>query len=485
MDEYDVIVVGGGPGGSSAATFVSQAGNKVLLLEKETFPRHQIGESLLPATIQGICRLLGVKDEIDAASFTPKTGGTFLWGKSSTPWTFLFEKTGRPTAYQVERYKFDNILLNNAIKSGVEVKQSCDVIDIIKNDNRITGVKYKDKDGKIITAKSRYVVDASGQKSPIYKHVGERINSDFFRNTAIYGYFTNGKRLPSPKEGNILSAAFKHGWIWYIPLTPDLTSVGIVVDHRNFANTDKNKEEFFYDNIKSCPIVSDYLANASRATDSHYSDLRIRKDFSYTTTRLWVPGMALIGDAACFVDPLFSSGVHLATLSALFVARSINTCLKGIIDEADCFQEFETRYRSEYGNFYNFLMAFYDIEQSEEDYYWAARKVINTKEAGNSAFIKLVSGYSTTEGIVTDGSPERFFSDRVGIGDSFRNFFIDTDAQSISENKATINVDQFMKGFTKEIVNIQAQAHGFNPEELLTLKDRLIATSDALYWCKS
>lgn len=479
--EYDLIVVGGGPGGTSAATFVAKAGNKVLLLEKESFPRHQIGESLLPATIQGICQLLGAKEDIDTASFSPKRGGTFLWGKSEKPWTFLFEKDARPTAYQVERLKFDSILLNNAIKCGVDVKQSCKVVDLIQNNQRVEGVQYQDNDGSIITAKSKFVVDASGHKSTIYQYVGERIYSDFFRNSAIYGYFTGGKRLPAPNEGNILSAAFKQGWIWYIPLTADLTSVGIVVDHKYFRNAELNKENFFTDHIKQCPIVADYLNQARRATNPHYSPLRIRKDFSYTTSQLWTPGMALIGDAACFVDPVFSSGVHLATLSALFVARSINTCLKGLVNEVDCFREFEIRYRREYGNFYNFLIAFYDVDQHEEDYYWAARKLIGTKESGNKAFIKLVSGYSTTEGIMTDGSPDKFFSDRSNFGEAFQNYFIN---QQGSNTNNKINMSEFMKGLTKEIVNIQVQAGGYNLEELLQPTEGLIATPDALHWRK-
>ncbi len=454
MNQYDVVVVGGGPGGSSLATFVAQAGHSVLLLEKETFPRHQIGESLLPATIQGICKLLGVKDEIDAASFAPKRGGTFRWGKSQKPWTFLFEREGKAVAYQVERYKFDDILLKNAMKWGVQVKESCRVVDLVKKNGRIAGLTYKDKEGQEVTVQSKYVVDASGHTSTIYQHVGSRIYSNFFRNSAIYGYFTGGKRLAAPNQGNILCSAFKYGWIWYIPLTPDLTSVGVVVDHQFFFNADSDKEKFFYDNIKLCPIVSDYLADAKRATGKHYADLRVRKDFSYTTTKLWTPGMALIGDAACFVDPLFSSGVHLATLSALFLARSINTSLKEKISETDCFNEFEKRYRKEYASFYNFLVAFYDAEQNEDDYYWAARKILNAKEPGNDAFIKLVSGYSTIEEIILDDNPEN---------------------QDLSN---------FMTGFSEEIVNVQAQACGINLE-LLRPTSPLISTSDGLHWCEA
>src|SRR5262249_36533399 len=135
----------------------------------------------------------------------------------------------------------------------------------------------------------------------------------------------------------------------------------------------------------------------TRVTDGQYGRFRVRKDYSYLSSRFWRPGCALIGDAACFVDPIFSTGVHLATYSALLAARSVNSVLRDGLPEDRCFAEFEARYRMEYQTIYSFMMGFYDVHQDEESYFWNARKILNTTEHGNEAFIRLVSGISTAE----------------------------------------------------------------------------------------
>jgi halogenation protein CepH len=209
--QYDLIVVGGGPTGSSLASFTAMAGHRVLLLERETFPRHQIGESLLPATVHGICRLLGVFEEVERRGFPRKNGGTFRWGKNPEPWTFRFSQQPNDPygyAYQVERSVFDQILLDRARTLGVDVRERHDALSVIVEDGRAVGVAYADDLGQQHTARARYVVDASGNSSHLWRLAGERVYSEFFRNVALYGYFEHGKRLPAPNQGNILSAAF-------------------------------------------------------------------------------------------------------------------------------------------------------------------------------------------------------------------------------------------------------------------------------------
>src|ERR1700722_5381666 len=165
---FDLVVVGGGPGGATLATLVAAAGNRVLLLEREHFPRHQIGESLLPATVHGICPLLGVKGEIEGAGFPRKRGGTFRWGKNPAPWTFTFSKTENSPigyAYQVERSRFDKILLDNARRRGVDVREGHAVQGPITGDDRVEGVRYVDPDGKTHEVRARFVADAGGNRS--------------------------------------------------------------------------------------------------------------------------------------------------------------------------------------------------------------------------------------------------------------------------------------------------------------------------------
>ena len=407
-EEFDVVVVGGGPAGSTLGALVAMQGHRVLLLEKETFPRYQIGESLLPSTVQGICRLLGVTDEINAAGFPRKQGGTFRWGTNPAPWTFSFSvspKIAGPTsfAYQVERSRFDKILLDNAARNGVDVREQCAVTEVVKDDGRVSGVRYTAADGAERIAHGRFVVDASGNSSRIYKQVGgTREYSEFFRSLALFGYFENGKRLPPPNSGNILCAAFPSGWFWYIPLSDTLTSVGVVVRREEAAKIQGNPEAAMSSLIGECPLIADYLSGATRVTTGQYGQLRVRKDYSYHHTMFWRPGMVLIGDAACFVDPVFSSGVHLATYSGLLAARSINTVLAGRLGEQAVFDEFENRYRREYGVFYEFLMSFYDMHVDENSYFWSAKKVTRNSYTELESFVDLVAGMSSTDFELSD-----------------------------------------------------------------------------------
>ncbi|UUU28309.1 tryptophan 7-halogenase [Streptomyces sp. DSM 40750] len=407
-EEFDAIVVGGGPAGSTVASAVALRGHRVLLLDQQTFPRYQIGESLLPSTVHGLCRILGVEDEVARAGFKVKRGGTFRWGRNREPWQFSFALSPRlsdPTsfAYQVERARFDAILLDNARRIGVDVREGCRVSDVVADEERVRGVRWTGPGGEIREARARYVVDASGNTSRIHGHVGgKRTYSDFFRNIAVFGYFAGGERLPRPNDGNIFCAAFDEGWIWYIPLRDDLTSVGAVVSRENATAVQGDPAAAWRRLIDSCPEVRDLLDGVPQATEAPYDQVRVRKDWSYWKTGLWRPGMVLVGDAACFVDPVLSSGVHLATYGALLAARAINSSLDGTLEEARCFEEFEARYRHEYGLFYEFLVSFYDMHRDERSYYWSARKVTKVGATELQAFVELVGGLASGDASLAD-----------------------------------------------------------------------------------
>ena len=400
VEEFDVVVIGGGPGGSTSSTILAMQNHRVLLLDRDSFPRYQIGESLLPATIHGICKILGLSEEIQKAGFVRKLGGTFRWGTNPTPWTFNFStastiSTPKAYAYQVERAKFDNMLLKNAMHNGVDVRERHSVTGLVFEDGRVCGVDFVDENGNAKRALAKYVIDASGHQSKVYPHVGERIYSNFFQNLALFGYYENAYRFPPPRDGNIFCAAFSEGWFWYIPLSPTLTSVGAVVSKDHADMLKGSYEEAMNRFIASCPEISNMLSGATRVTEGMYGQLRVRKDWSYTNEKFWAPGIVLVGDAACFIDPVFSSGVHLATYSALLAARSINSILTDGMDEARCFGEFEKRYRREFRNFYEFLTAFYDMHQNEDSYFWRARKVLHSEGTLEEAFVTLVAGGSS------------------------------------------------------------------------------------------
>ena len=486
--DFDVVVVGAGPAGSTLGTLVAMQGHRVLIVEKETFPRYQIGESLLPSTIHGVCRLLGVGDELAAAGFPLKRGGTFRWGASETPWNFAFSVSpkiaGRTShAYQVERSKFDKILLDNAVRKGVEARQNCTVTEVLEDDGRVTGLAYTDGDGNSHRVSARYVIDASGNTGRIHKYVGgSREYSEFFRSVALFGYFENGKRLAAPNSGNILCVAFGSGWFWYIPLSDTLTSVGAVVRREDAARIQGDPEVALRSLIDECPLIKEYLSDATRVTEGQYGKLRVRKDYSYHNTVFWRPGMALVGDAACFVDPVFSSGVHLATYGALLAARSINSVLAGKVDEKLAFEEFEARYRREYSVFYEFLVSFYDMHVDESSYFWSAKKVINADARTElESFVELVAGMSTTD-FELNGAE----SATVRFQQASREFAqaIDTVVGQDEESMAPLFKSSVVRQAMQEGASVQtrAQLGEHAGDEAPLFKGGLVASIDGMFW---
>jgi FAD-dependent halogenase len=481
VNETDVVVVGGGPGGSTLATLVAMRGHRVVLLEREKFPRYQIGESLLPSTVHGICRLTGVADQLAKAGFTRKRGGTMRWGATPEPWTFAFSVSPKITgetshAYQVERSKFDQILLDHARNTGVDVREQHTVTDVISGDGRVCGVSYADGAGTEGTIRAKYVVDASGNKSRIYQKAGaKRQYSDFFRSLALFGYFEGGKRLAEPNSGNILCCAFDSGWFWYIPLSPTLTSVGAVVRHDLASKIQGDPEKALAALIAECPMISDYLRNARRVTEGEYGELRVRKDYSYANTKFWRPGMAIVGDAACFVDPIFSSGVHLATYGALLAARSINSVLAQAVDEETAFREFEERYRREYGVFYEFLVSFYDMHVDENSYFWSAKKVTDSTSTDLESFVTLVGGVSASEGALA----QRYKSRSSEFAKAVDELVANEEQSMVPLMKSSI-VKQAMQEGAKEQARVMlGQDAGL---ETPIFEGGLVASPDGLSW---
>jgi FAD-dependent halogenase len=490
IEDADVVVVGGGPGGSTLASLVAMRGHQVVVLEKEKFPRYQIGESLLPSTIHGVGRLIGVSDDLARAGFTFKRGGTFRWGSNPEPWTFSFsvsaKMAGRTSyAYQVERSKFDKILLDHARRIGADVREECTVTDILSEaDGRACGVSYVDNAGKTAQIRAKYVVDASGNRSRIYKHAGgSRKYSEFFRSLALFGYFEGGKRLAPPNAGNILCAAFDDGWFWYIPLSETLTSVGAVVRQELAGKIQGDPEDALHSLIEKCPLISDYLRDAKRITDGEYGQLRVRKDYSYHNTKFWRPGMVLIGDAACFVDPVFSSGVHLATYSALLAARSINSVLAQIVDEETAFQEFERRYRREYGVFYEFLVSFYNMHVGEDSYFWSARKITQNTQPDLESFVDLVGGVSSGEEALAKGEylAQRFKERSTEFANAVDEVVAGQEQSMLPLFKSSI-VRQAMQESgqvqTRAVLGEEAET------EAPLFEDGLIPSADGMFWVR-
>ena len=492
--KLDVIVIGGGPAGSTASALVAKQGHRVMLLERERFPRHQIGESLLPATIHFICPLLGVRDEIAKAGFVKKHGGVLLWGKSKKPWSFNFGATPALSgpnayAYQVRRADFDDILLKNAKRLGVDVREQHTVRGLILEGGRVVGVRFTDADGNEGTARARYVVDASGNTTHTASTVGERVYSKYFRHVALFGYYEGGGRLPEPQSGSIYVAAFDEGWFWYIPLSDTLTSVGAVVDRKHLDRLRQDPEVAMNYFMDRCPSIREILGAGRRVTEGIYGEYRVRKDWSYCNTRFFGNGAVLVGDAACFIDPVFSSGVHLGTYGALLAARSINTCLSGELDEERSFEEFELRYRREYGNFYQFLLAFYDMHQDEQSYFWKARDVMKSEESSNEAFVRLVSGVSTNREPVFRTANDIFEKESVW---QVQDKYIEDWRATPKENRNKADLDKMITEVSDRVAEVlyppEARARTLDvfhsgPEATRQLfAGGLVPTDDELRW---
>ena len=387
-----MIVVGGGPGGSTAATMLARQGVRVLLLERERFPRDHVGESLLPASVP-VLEELGVLPAVEQAGFLPKWGATMVWGKDKTPWSWYFKETNQqyPYSYQVWRPHFDQLLLGNSRATGVDVREGHRVSEVLFDGGRVSGVRFQSEDASRRTALSSFVVDASGQGGLLAHQLRLRQWDSFFHNLAVYGYFNGVQRLPKPNETNIFIESYPKGWLWTIPLHTGWASVGAVVD----SSTNQERLHstgilgFLMEQVSQAPNTAGMLNEAKLTAGPS-----VIKDWSYVCQRLVGDGYVLVGDAACFVDPLFSSGVHLALMSGVLAAAYLTSALKDAELGAAAGQVYQEMYLKEYNQFREMARLFYSSNLSADSYFWEARRLIDgsTDFSPRQAFIQAVAG---------------------------------------------------------------------------------------------
>ena len=389
-DATDVVVIGGGPAGSAAATLLADQGWSARLFERERFPREHVGESLLPASLP-ILDALGVLPAVQEAGFIEKYGATMVWGTDHEPWSWYFRETNRefPHAYQVWRPTFDKLLLDNAREHGVDVREQHRVTDLSMSES---GVKLRvaSSTGAEFDARARFVVDASGQNGVIARKLNLRRHDDYFQNLGVYAYFEDAAHLEPPDDGNIFIESYPEGWVWMIPLSGGRTSVGAVVDSRagQAGIQEHGIAEFFQAQLAQAPRASALLAGAHRFDGPH-----VIRDWSYVAEPLVGDTHILVGDAACFVDPLFSSGVHLALSSALLGAAYVTTALRtpGLAEPAA--QVYAELYMQQYRHFRELARLFYASNRSVDSYSWEARKILeDDASTPRDAFIRAVAG---------------------------------------------------------------------------------------------
>ncbi|MFQ6026695.1 MAG: NAD(P)/FAD-dependent oxidoreductase, partial [Dehalococcoidia bacterium] len=398
--DADVVVIGGGPGGSTAATMLARQGWQVLLLERERFPRDHVGESLLPASLP-VLEELGVLAAIQAEGFLPKWGATMVWGKEPTPWSWYFRETNHqyPHAYQVWRPRFDQLLLENSINSGVEVRQGHRALEVLFDPDetgepagrRATGVSLVTDEGQEGSLRARFVVDASGQNGLLGHQLGLRRWDDFFQNLAVYAYYEGAQRLPGDAENNIFIESYTNGWIWNIPLTGGWSSVGAVVDRRYGAAAIQSQGalQFLSEQIAQAPYTAEMLQQAEMVVGP-----QVVRDWSYSCDEIAGEGYVLLGDAACFVDPLFSSGVHLALMSGVLAAAYVTTALKDPGMARASGKVYQELYYKEYRHFRELVRLFYSSNRTSDSYFWEARRLSDTDDSlsPRQSFIQAVAG---------------------------------------------------------------------------------------------
>jgi flavin-dependent dehydrogenase len=387
-----VAIVGGGPAGSTAALTLLKLGHQPIVFERETFPRYRIGESLLPGTLSILSRL-GVVDQVEAAGFTSKPAATFLWGEGKPPWSFTFAtpKTAPWTfdhSFQVNRDEYDQILLDEAARRGADVRFEHEVTGIDLGEGGAPSRLGIRSEAGTDELEADFVIDASGSTGVIAKKLGLRRFDAYFKNMAIWSYWKGGKRYGGDLAGNILSISWKEGWIWMIPLKDDVYSVGVVVD---IGASKRIKEigakPFYLECIGRCAQAAEVLEGAEQVDDMH-----VVRDWAYDATKLSLGGRAFLsGDSGCFIDPLFSQGVHLATYTATLCAAGIDHVSRKP-EAADAVATwYDTSYREAYNRYHRFLAGFYATIDEPESEFWSARKIegADTRFANTDWFTAL------------------------------------------------------------------------------------------------
>ncbi|HWQ31774.1 MAG TPA: NAD(P)/FAD-dependent oxidoreductase [Blastocatellia bacterium] len=328
-NNYDVIVMGGGPAGSSVASILAREGRRVILFEKEQFPRHHIGESLMTDTYWTFQRM-GLLDKLRQSPFVRKYSVQFAnpAGKESRPFYF-FEANHHESAvtWQVTRSAFDQMLIEHAAEQGATVHQKTQVKRVIFDGNQATGVEAQMPDGTLRQFEARVIVDATGQTAMLSNKFRWRMRDPKLKKAVLYSYFRGAHREPDLNGGATLvlrTQPGSNGWFWYIPLENDITSVGIVADPEYLVKgRGQDLAKIFHEEVEKCEACRRRVEGAERV-DKIYSIL----DYSYRSKQNAGDGFILIGDAYGFLDPIYSSGVLLALKMAELAADAIHDAFK-------------------------------------------------------------------------------------------------------------------------------------------------------------
>ncbi len=352
--KFDAIVIGGGPAGSTCAYKLAAEGHSVLLLEKAKFPRFPIGESMVPY-ITKLLVMMGVLDKVKEAAFVKKEGVEFLTGTTGDLRRQSFtnlEEGQKPFSYNFNRARFDNILLEHAEDTGVQVIQEADAKKLIFDGEKLDGVKYQHQ-GQTYEARARYVVDASGRAGLVSKHFNLRKMNHKLENVAVFQHYKGVVKENNPGvEGDVLFSSHEDGWLWGIPIESDAMSVGAVMPLSLLKQSSPAK--IFQEHCDRSPRVKSAIKDATPIFDQP----RVELDFCYYSEKLAGPGYFIAGDAGCFVDPVFSGGVFLSMICGMKAAEAINEIFQGK-NENDARNYFENFCKTGYDSYFRVVFSYY------------------------------------------------------------------------------------------------------------------------------
>ena len=359
-NKYDVIVVGGGPAGSTTGALLAEKGHDVLILEKEKFPRYHVGESLMPFCYFPLERL-GLVDRLMESANPRKYCVQFVRqdGFLSQPFYF-FQHFDHPssTTWQVWRSEFDKMILDKARENGASVLEETQAKSLIKSENRVEGVVVESKGLGELELRAPLVIDASGRDCFAAHKEKWMVRDPELKKIALWTYYKGAKRDPGLDEGATTVAYLPgKGWFWYIPLSGDMVSVGIVAEHQYLFNgTTKDHAEIFQREVQNNEWIKEHLAEGEQT-----GEYRVTGDYSYRNRYCAIDGLALAGDALGFLDPVFSSGVFLALKSGVMLADEVDSALrKNQPLNASCFENYGKRMQSSIETMRKIVYAFYD-----------------------------------------------------------------------------------------------------------------------------